>query len=162
MDRVQKLTADPDYRRYLCVTAQYETERPFCRHDFNHLLDVARIAWILCLQRSIDIGQPVVYAAALLHDIGRFAQYEDKAVDHAAESARLAEPLLIKHGFTAAEISTILPAITAHRLPPETLEDPFSAVLAEADDLSRRCFDCTAQKGCYKFDRMATAKGIRY
>lgn len=162
MERVQKLTADSDYRRYLCVTAQHEIDRPYCHHDYSHLLAVARISWILCLERQLGISQSVVYAAALLHDLGRFAQYEDKRVDHASESARLAVPLLHKYGFTPGEIATIQAAISAHRQSPETLTDPFSAILAEADDLSRSCHSCTARDGCYKFNRMATAKGIRY
>ncbi|MDW7651365.1 MAG: HD domain-containing protein [Bacillota bacterium] len=162
MERVHNITADPDYRRYLSYTEKHEINRPYCRHDFAHLLSVARIAWILTLERKLAISRPVVYAAALLHDIARFAQYEDKAVDHAKAGAELAEPLLVKHGFTQSEISAIKNAICTHRLPPQDITDPFGAVLAEADDLSRECFACNAQSGCYKFDRMATARGIRY
>ncbi|MBS4032650.1 MAG: HD domain-containing protein [Clostridiales bacterium] len=162
MERVRAFTADPGYRRYLSLTEAHETDRLFCRHTFSHLLDTARIAWILCLERGLNFPQSLVYAAALLHDIGRFAQYEDTSVDHANESANLAAPILEKHGFTIEEIHTIQKAIRTHRLPPETVTDSLGAILAEADDLSRPCYKCTAQNDCYKFNRMAAAKGIQY
>lgn len=161
MNRVRQLTADPDYGRYLRETEKHEKDRLYCRHDFSHLLDVARIAWILCLEQGLQVSRPVVYAAALLHDIGRFVQYYDSSVDHAEASAGLAAPLLGKYGFDANEITIIQQAIRSHRLPPEQVEDPLGVILAEADDLARRCFDCKAREGCYKFDRMAAA-GIQY
>lgn len=162
MDRIRKLTQDPDYLHYLSLTDNCEVNRPFCRHDFSHLLDVARIAWILCLERGLAVPRALVYAAALLHDVGRFAQYENGQVDHAAASAELAGQLLDRHGFDTEEIYTIRQAIRAHRKPPETVADPFGAVLAEADDLARPCFDCKARVGCYKADRMPTTGGIQY
>jgi putative nucleotidyltransferase with HDIG domain len=162
MKRIHNITADPDYMRYLTLTEKHETDRPYCRHDFAHLMSVARIAWILALERELGFPRSVVYAAALLHDIARFAQYEDKTVDHAKASAELAEPLLVKYGFSKDEITAIQRAICSHRQPPEDIRDPLGSILAEADDLSRECYACGAQSGCYKFDRMATAKGIQY
>ncbi|MBS3886930.1 MAG: HD domain-containing protein [Firmicutes bacterium] len=162
MEVVQKLLQDPDYLYYLSLTKNYESGRRYCCHNFSHLLDVARIAWILCLERQIKLSRPVVYAAALLHDIGRFAQHEDESIDHAAESASLAEPLLTRHGFSAAETKLILQAILVHRQTPETVTDLLGAVLAEADDLSRLCYNCSAQAGCYKAKRMPTLNGIQY
>jgi HD superfamily phosphodiesterase len=162
MDRVRNLTADQDYRRYLAETEKREVDRLFCRHDFSHLLDVARIAWILCLEQGKDIARYVVYAAALLHDIGRFMQYDNPAVDHALASAELAGPLLDRHGFAEEETVFIREAIACHRLPPKQVEHPLGRILAEADDLSRRCVDCHAREGCYKVDRMAASLGIQY
>jgi len=162
MDRIRQLAADPEYRRYLQLTADYERQRQYCCHDFNHLLSVARITWILTLERGLSLQRPVVYAAALLHDLGRFAQYEDSSVDHAEASAALAEPLLLKHGFTPAETATIRQAIRSHRLPPQEGEDNLATLLAEADNLSRLCFDCPVTAGCYKFHRMPTDCGLQY
>ena len=162
MEAVQKLIRDPDYLHYLSLTKNYEAGRLYCCHNFSHLLDVARIAWILCLERQIKISRPVVYAAALLHDIGRFAQHEDGKIDHAAESALLAAPLLARYSFSVAEINLIQQAILAHRQAPETATDLLGAVLAEADDLSRLCYDCPVQGGCYKAERMTTLDGIQY
>jgi len=162
MEAVQKLIRDPDYLHYLSLTKNYEAGRRYCCHNFNHLLDVARIAWILCLERQIKLSRPVVYAAALLHDIGRFAEHEDGKIDHATESAALAAPLLARYGFSVAEIMLIQQAILAHRQPPETATDLLGAVLAEADDLSRLCYDCLAQGSCYKAERMPTLGSIQY
>lgn len=162
MERVQKLILDPQYRHFLQRTGQHEEGRSFCRHTFGHLLDVARIAWILCLERGLDIPRPLVYAAALLHDIGRFAQYEDSSKDHAEESAVLAEPLLTRYGFDNGEITAIQRAIRAHRQPPQAIGDPLGALLAEADDLARPCYDCAARTGCYKVERMPSLNGIQY
>ncbi|MBS3897262.1 MAG: HD domain-containing protein [Dethiobacter sp.] len=162
MEAVQKLIQDHDYLYYLSLTKNYETDRRYCCHNFSHLLDVARIAWILCLERQISLPRSVVYAAALLHDIGRFAEHEDGRIDHAAKSASLAEPLLARHGFSLAETKLILQAILVHRQTPETVTDLLGAVLAEADDLSRLCYDCPAQAGCHKAKRMPTLGGIQY
>lgn len=162
MERVQRLLSDPHFRDYLRLTEQHEEQRSFCRHNLSHLLDVARIAWILCLERKLEIARPLVYAAALLHDIGRFLQYEDDSKDHAKESALLAAPLLIRHGFSEAEKEAVLQAIKAHRQPPCELADPLSALLAEADDLSRCCFECAAQAECRKFARMPAAQKVHY
>ncbi|MBS4007516.1 MAG: HD domain-containing protein [Clostridium sp.] len=162
MEAVRKLIQDNDYLNYLSQTKKYETDRQYCCHNFSHLLDVARIAWILCLERQIELPRSVVYAAALLHDIGRFAEHEDGRVDHAAKSALLAAPLLARHGFSAVETKLILQAILVHRQAPETTADLLGAVLAEADDLSRLCYDCAAQAGCYKAKRMPALGGIQY
>ena len=42
----------------------------------GHLLDVARLAWIFNLEANQEISKERIYAAALLHDIGRHIQYE--------------------------------------------------------------------------------------
>ncbi len=162
MERVRSLSCDSAYKNYLRLIKVHEKERLFCRHSFSHLLDTARIAWILCLERGVRIPRPLVYAAALLHDIGRFAQYEDKSVDHADESAKLALPILEKAGFNEDEILVIQNAIRAHRLPPQTVTEPLGAVLAEADHLSRLCYQCHAKEDCYKYGRMPAAEGIFY
>lgn len=162
MERVRSFSCDSAYKNYLSLIEAHEKERFFCRHTFSHLLDTARIAWILCLERGFEIPRPLVYAAALLHDIGRFAQYEDKLVDHADESAKLALPILERAGFTKEEIFAIQNAIRAHRLPPQIVSEPLGAVLAEADHLSRPCYQCHAKADCYKYDRMPTAEGVLY
>ena len=162
MERVRRLIADPDYQLCLAENTQREALRPYCRHDFNHLLDVARIAWILCLERGLAFGQAIVYAAALLHDIGRFMQYDDPSIDHAVASRDLACPLLARHGYSVEEIALIGEAILSHRLPPAEVLLPLGQLLAEADDLSRLCSHCAAHEQCYKYERMVTKHGVQY
>ncbi len=43
----------------------------YCRHGLEHLLDVARISYIQVLEDGLDYDENVLYAAALLHDIGK-------------------------------------------------------------------------------------------
>lgn len=50
MDRLDRLLKDELYRGYLDKNAAAEKNRKFCRHDFQHLVDVARIAYILLLE----------------------------------------------------------------------------------------------------------------
>ena len=159
---MRRLLLDPDYQLCLRENEKREVDRHYCRHDFNHLLDVARIAWILCLERGCAYPQGVVYAAALLHDIGRFMQYDDPSKDHAVVSCDLAEPLLARQGCSKEQINLITTAILVHRLPPADIHHPLGRIIAEADDLSRRCFQCTALAVCHKYERMATKYGVQY
>ena len=68
---------NPRYRECVEKNRKYEEERIFCRHDMSHFLDVARLSWIENLEKGLGIEKELIYAAALLHDCGRFRQYED-------------------------------------------------------------------------------------
>ncbi|MFQ9392946.1 MAG: HD domain-containing protein [Lachnospiraceae bacterium] len=68
---------DPLYRTCLSKIALFERDRIFCGHDMAHFLDVARLAYIFNLEENLGIEKEEIYTAALLHDVGRFVQYED-------------------------------------------------------------------------------------
>ena len=53
-----------------------ESERIFCRHTPEHFLDVARLMYIYALEEHLELPKELIYAAALLHDIGRAQQYQ--------------------------------------------------------------------------------------
>ena len=84
-DRVLK---HPEFLRIMNRIKEQETERIYCHHELEHALDVARIAWILFLEEVVEAQTEVLtrrermllkdelYVCALLHDIGRSAQYE--------------------------------------------------------------------------------------
>ena len=55
----------------------------------SHLLDVARIAYIRNLEKGYGFRKDVIYAAAVLHDIGKALQYEEK-VPHEIAGERIA------------------------------------------------------------------------
>ena len=76
MERMAAIAESELFTRCLAGIEAAEADRVFCRHGLPHLLDVARIAWILNLERGCGLHRDVVYAAALLHDIGRAAQYQ--------------------------------------------------------------------------------------
>ena len=77
MDRVNAVICHPLYLEYYHRLERAEKERIFCRHQMSHLLDVARIAYIRNLEKGYGFRKDVIYAAAVLHDIGKALQYEE-------------------------------------------------------------------------------------
>lgn len=146
MQKVNLLLNDPGFLEYIKKNREAETDRIFCRHDLTHALDVARIAYILNMEENLRLDKETIYAAALLHDIGRWLEYENGA-DHAAASATLAEGLLDQYGF--GDKSEIMTAIGNHRKKGQTAL--LSDLLYRADKLSRNCVSCGAISKCKKF-----------
>ena len=146
MERVNKVLRHPMYIKTLDKIASIEANRIFCKHDFEHFLAVARIAYALCLEENYYLDAEILYTAAVLHDIGRGKQYED-GTPHEEESARIAENILPECGFDQSEIEMISYAILMHRT--QTGEKPgFAGYLYRADKLSRMCFNCPAEEQC--------------
>ena len=77
MEKVQKLYRHPLYQECLEKNKKAEETRIFCKHGMEHFMDVARIAYILSVDRAYAISKEIIYVAALLHDIGKWKQYED-------------------------------------------------------------------------------------
>ena len=69
MDRVDRIIYNDEYRRLMETVRNKETDRIFCRHGFEHCLDVARIAYIMNIEQGYAIDREIIYAAALLHDV---------------------------------------------------------------------------------------------
>ena len=147
MKRVNQIIENPLYKNYVCKTAEKEKDREFCRHDASHFLDVARIALLLNGRENYGIEQEMIYAAALLHDIGRWQQYET-GEDHAAVSAKLAPAILEECGFYGAEKEQIVSAIATHREAGVKDERSLNGLLYRADKLSRPCYFCKQEKNC--------------
>lgn len=147
MERVNQIIAHPKYREYRDRIDAHERERRFCRHDLAHFLDVARIAEIMNLKERLRIGEEQIYAAALLHDIGRFVEYEGGA-SHEIASALLAPEILSDCGFSEAEQEEILAAIAGHRNRKIAEEASLRGVLYRADKKSRSCFGCREEASC--------------
>ena len=127
--------------------AWLEKGRAFCGHDTDHLLDVARIAHAMSLEENTQADKEHIYAAALLHDIGRAKQYDD-GTPHEAESARIAARVLPDCGFDDIETDVIVDAILEHRTGSRSERAGVAKFLFRADKLSRRCFDCAARDEC--------------
>lgn len=150
MKRIQALLQEPLFKACYRRTEKDEENRIFCCHQMPHLLDVARIASITCLENGIAIDREVIYAAALLHDIGKYAQYEE-GIPHEEESERIAGQILNglpeDYAFTEAEKAQILTAVRGHR---KLREDPelLEYILYKSDKASRACFACPAEKKC--------------
>ena len=163
MERVNKIINHPRYREYLDQIKKCEIERIFCKHDMVHFLDVCRIAENLWLQHRLK-GQEynpkgtetffhkeryreLIYAAGLLHDIGRWQEYES-GIRHEIASAKLAPEILEQCGFDREETKEIIMAIENHRNRNVKEQVDLSGLLYRADKASRACFACEAQLLC--------------
>lgn len=153
MPRVAYMLEIPEFLSHLAKIEQLESERIFCKHGLDHALSVARIAWSYLLELGErNFTKEVVYVTGLLHDIGRWIEYET-GEDHAEASARLAQPLLAAAGFDVGETESILAAIREHRQDPkETGLTALGRAIALADDWARDCWQCKVKDSCYKYN----------
>ena len=134
-----------------------EENRKFCGHTMAHFLDVARLMWIYVLEEQGRFSRDLVYAAALLHDMGRAEQYLS-GIPHEKAGAQLAERIMKDCGFCEAEICEVKEAISGHRNAGRSsrqIESQDAAgtrtlgeYLYRADKRSRCCFSCPAEKEC--------------
>ena len=157
MKRVDRIIKHPLFMKYIEKTDAHEAERIFCRHNMEHFLSVARIAQILNLKKKLKIRKDYVYAAALLHDIGRYRQYED-GIPHDKASAALASGILMDCGYDDKETDMIVSAISSHRDAQVQDEPSLRGLLYRADKLSRSCFACPVEKEC---DRKTEKKNLQ-
>lgn len=148
MDRINCILEDKEFQMYLKKNEELEVDRIFCHHDITHFLDVCRIAMIINLERKLNINKELIYGGGLLHDIGRWVEY-NTGKDHALASAELAEPILRRCGFTQLEIEEITLAIRSHRNKEHRTD--LSSILYEGDKASRLCFNCKAKDKCKRF-----------
>lgn len=147
MKRIDKILNHDLFNELLAKTYRYEADRVFCKHNMEHFLSVARIAQILNLKQKLKLDKAYVYAAALLHDIGRFRQYED-GTPHERASAELAPQILRESGFDGEETAMIVDAIIHHRSSEIEKEKSLRGILYRADKLSRSCFACPVEHAC--------------
>ncbi len=163
MKNVNRILCDEEYRSLLRRNREAEKDRHFCCHDFEHLLTVARLTYLFLLEDGCRlITREMAYSAGLLHDIGRWKEYEGGG-DHAGISAALAGPILERAGFNASEQELIAKAIAQHRHDtPGEHRSPLSSALHKADAMSRLCFSCASRKDCRSLDRRAHRERLVY
>ena len=163
MERIDRIQNHPLYVGNQQRINELEQDRIFCCHSVNHSLDVARILYILVLEQGLSYEKDIVYATALLHDIGRGMQYTENVSHHEA-GAELAKEILKECDFREDEIAMIVAAIAGHHAGKSHGEDGaymqekptvgenallFMDLFYKADKLSRNCFACKAQEECY-------------
>ena len=145
MERIEAI------RRHELFCAEYqalwaaEQTRRFCRHDLEHLLSVARLMYLYTLEEGTGLPKELIYATALLHDIGRHAQLS-RGIPHEVAGRELAGRILQDAGFPDAEICRVQQAISAHRQGGDA--DLLAAYLYRADKQSRACYACAARADC--------------
>lgn len=178
MERINRIIKHKLYLEYIEKIKVHEKDRIFCKHDTVHFMDVCRLAEIDWLKqqitaadledfRSLDKSdldsdgisnaRELIYAAGLLHDIGRWQEYE-QGIRHEIASSILAPAILVDCGFTEGEIKEIVLAISNHRNSGIKEEVSLSGYLYRADKKSRPCFLCEAEKEC---DWSAEKKNLR-
>lgn len=148
MDRVHRIQEHSQYQELWKRIQQEEQDRIFCRHTMEHFLDVARLMYIYNLENGTNIPKDVIYATALLHDIGRYEQIRN-GTPHDIAGAGIAQEIMKDCGFTADEIQTVRNAILGHR-DSASMEskERLTEYLYRADKKSRNCFACPAQEAC--------------
>lgn len=157
MDKVNKILNNEKYKRLLEEISDLEKDRIFCKHSLAHFLDVARIAYIEVLEKQLNYNKEVIYAIALLHDIGRISEYKD-GIPHNIASALIAKDILRDIDFTEEQKNQIMKCIEEHRI---GSEDSLSKIIYKSDKLSRNCFSCSSIKLC-KWSDEKKNKGIKF
>jgi len=102
-------------------------------HSYDHTLRVLSVS--LQIGKEVGANMRILYAAALLHDIGR-PREEKTGVTHALLSGEMSKRVLSKAGYTPQETESVVAAIRTHRfsegLRPVSLE---GEILSDADKL---------------------------
>ena len=147
MDRVNRILKDEMWRERMELIKKLEEGRPFCGHDAAHLFDVARLAYIEALERGVKEDKELIYAAALLHDIGRSDQYETGIPHHIGGTA-LAGQIAERAGFTCEETEAIKEAVSGHRDEKSSEDRGLRGLIYRADKKSRMCCLCHAEGEC--------------
>ncbi|CUX43092.1 HD domain-containing protein [Clostridium sp. C105KSO13] len=147
MEVLEKIRCHPLYEENYKNLESAEENRNFCRHQMPHLLDVARIAYIRNLEEGMGFTKEVIYAAALLHDIGKYRQYEEK-IPHEQAGQEIAQIILKDIDmFSSKEVGIILQAICEHRKAAHDMTK-LGRLMYESDKLSRSCYACPAEAEC--------------
>lgn len=146
MKKVNEILNNITYKKYIKEIELIEEDRVFCKHNINHFLDMARIAYILVLEEGLSFSKEVIYAIGLLHDIGRAEEYKNN-INHDEASVAISEKILKETSYSNDEINLILKAIKNHGN--EEVEDKFLKIIYKSDKLSRKCFQCKAEDKCY-------------
>lgn len=149
MTRIDRILENSTFKEHLRRIDEAEIDRIYCLHGIEHLLDVARIGYIMNMEQGLGYDKEVVYAMALLHDIGRNLEYEE-GVSHHEIGGDIAHGILRQVGFDDKECEMICDAIRNHKeLKMGEKKGSLNYLLYKADKLSRSCFSCKAYDSCY-------------
>lgn len=140
MKNTERLLENERYKNYLKRLEAFESDRVFCRHNLEHFVSVARIAYIHALENCLIneedvlchdaekadcsesykknygclISKDLIYFTSLLHDIGRLFEYEE-GTPHDEASVEIAISFLDESTFNRAQEKLILDCIKEHR-----------------------------------------------
>lgn len=157
-----QIPKDERYLKCLSDIEKLEENRIFCKHNLSHFISVARIATIIWQEEGggNNLKRDIIYAAGLLHDIGRSEEYT-KGTPHEEAGAIIAGEILQSSGYEDKEIEMITRAISAHRIKDDNDIDYLGQIISKADKLSRECFACSASDMC-KWSKEKKNKSLEY
>lgn len=157
-----QILKDERYLKCLSDIEELEKNRIFCKHNLSHFISVARIATIIWHEEGgrNSLKRDIIYAAGLLHDIGRAEEYM-KGTPHEEAGAIIAGEILQSSGYEDKEIEMITRAISAHRIKDDNDIDYLGQIISKADKLSRECFACSASDMC-KWSKEKKNKNLEY
>lgn len=147
LHKVNRILCNENYQNNIKKIKMMEKDRKFCKHDLEHFMDTARIAYILNLERGLNIDKEIIYATGLLHDIGKWKQYKD-GTPHHISSADISCDILDECEFLNEEKEEIIKAILNHRNKDVKYDDTLSGIIYCGDKLSRNCYDCKSHNEC--------------
>ena len=147
MEKINKILMNPLYKEKFERLRILEKNRKFCNHTLEHFIDVARIAYIINLEENLKFDKEIIYAAAMLHDIGRADEYDIGTPHNIAGSYIARNILLSTESFSNEDIETIVSAVKEHRSVSYKTTD-LGELICRADKLSRCCFNCKALDEC--------------
>lgn len=168
LNRHKRILEDKRYLEHLSDIEELEKNRIFCKHNLSHFINVARIATIIWQEEGgrNSLKRDIIYAAGLLHDIGRAEEYT-KGTPHEEAGAIIAGEILRDSGYEEKEIDMISRAISAHRVKYDNRAkenkdiDYLGQIISKADKLSRECFACSASDMC-KWSKEKKNKSLEY
>lgn len=168
-DRVLK---HPIFEKFMQEIRQLEADRVYCRHELEHGVDVARLAWIYYMEDKLDddsqnVGvlywkrpsygewveekeevKDLIYTCALLHDIGRVTQYRT-GIHHSISGVEPAMQILQDIEAPESWVKEIMDVVSEHSH--GSISDKkknLEYYITKADHDCRLCFACQASDSC--------------
>lgn len=142
--------------KYLELKEIMERELSCSAHNIDHIIRVSDLCETIA-ENEKNVDMDVLIPAALLHDIARVRESEDKTgnTDHALLGSEMAESILTEKGYDVDQIQRIKHCIASHRYrtgySPESIE---AKILFDADKLDAigaigiaRCFMISGKSG---------------
>jgi HD superfamily phosphodiesterase len=103
---------------------------------YEHGLRDYSLAADLAARDHVTVDDDVLFAAAMLHDLGGFAPYRQEGIDHALRSAEIVGSVLGPAGFPPAKLEGVRGAILHHSYYDKTRPTtPEGVMLHDADGL---------------------------
>lgn len=124
--------AAPDWRVAVRDLAAKHFKNP--AWGYSHSMRDHALARELAAADHVKLDDDVMFAAAYLHDMAAFAPWENPAVDHADEAARIVDGFLSGTGFPMEKVEAVRGAIRTHMFDRDPV-GPEALYLHDADAL---------------------------